>query len=83
MNIQQQYDEQGRLLLPLMWENSRGFEGGASKKDIFLHGAAMAGYTNAEADAFVAGLSSALKQNSSPAGINAVISEKSFNKFVY
>jgi hypothetical protein len=39
-----------------MWESSRGFEGGASKKDIFLHGAAVAGYTNGEADAFLATL---------------------------
>ena len=59
MNInaeQKRYDEKGRLLLPLMWESSRGFKCGASKKDIFLHGVSMAGYSMAEADAFLASL---------------------------
>ena len=52
-NTISRYDNKGRLLLPLMWESSRGFEGGASKKDIFLHGAAVAGYTPGEVDAFL------------------------------
>ena len=55
-NIISRYDNKGRLLLPLMWESSRGFEGGASKEDIFLNGASLAGHSMDEVDAFLASL---------------------------
>jgi hypothetical protein len=48
----QQYDNQGRLLLPLMWEGSQGFKNGATKLEIFLNAAARAGYTHEEVTAF-------------------------------
>jgi hypothetical protein len=43
-----------RQTLASLWENSRGFDGGATKAHIFLSAAARAGYTNVEADAFLA-----------------------------
>jgi|ERR1035437_6880324 hypothetical protein len=49
--------------LSSIWENSRGFEGGASKEEIFLHAAAQAGYQNREADAFLAALKPVARQD--------------------
>ena len=70
-NTISRYDNKGRLLLPLMWEASRGFEGGASKEDIFLHGASMAGYSMDEADAFLASLPKAAQPYDTIGGIMA------------